>query len=471
MTEKNALNVDQQADHIPKFHSQQDRDLTMPILKGDFFVVTSAQNNTAYNKPVFDRLKLIAEINGGSLVIMPIKYNSVLDQLDRKNPRFHRDLEPFMINESIWLDRIGGVRLSASAILPTAKKPINSADQLNNGEMITIVASPRSQIKTLPRPKNGDHRWVYTSKTITDRNYTDSRIGEEMSNDHHFGGVAIWINPDGTIKHREIVFNDQGELAEDSDLAAVVLGDLHCEKMCHDSLDRALNEFDHAPIIAIHDSLDHMSRNHHNVGSGRFLYQMGKRSVIDDLNDTIRIINKIATKCDQVFMVRSNHDLALDQWLENKQYKPDLDPINAKTFYFLKYLVLETIDQGAESINVFKLAIDHMTDLLPISNKVIYGELDTSFKVSGFDLGSHGHLGISGSRGSPTAYKKFRSPMVTGHTHSPMRDGSHLVVGVTGSLEMGYNVGGSLWDRANVHIYTNETAVLRPYYAIGEAQY
>lgn len=87
------------------------------------------------------------------------------------------------------------------------------------------------------------------------------------------------------------------------------------------------------------------------------------------------------------------------------------------------------------------------------------------------ELGQHGHLGTGGARGSLQSFIKYRMPTITGHTHSPERAGQNLVVGVTGSLEMGYNKGGSKWDRANAFVFDNGLTTLEPLYAIGENQY
>lgn len=458
----------------PTFIGQGDRDTEIEVMSGDRFVIVAAQNNTLPHKSFYNLIDY-AKRHDAKLIVMPIKYTTTLESLERKKPTYHKDIAPYLLDQNVWLGWQGGVRLAVTAnILPSAVKPINAAMKLNNGESITVVASPRAQIKPLPRPKNGGvHRWAYTSRVITERHYTDSRIGDESSNDHYFGGVFIEIDHDNkTISHHEIDCDESGDITrEQYDRVAVVLGDLHCEKMCPHSLHRALDLIDYVPVIAVHDSLDHMSRNHHNIGSGRFLYQMGTRTVINDLTDTINILNRIAKKCDQLFMVRSNHDLALDQWLDSNHYNPNQDPLNAKIYHFLKYLILETIDDGADSINAFKIAAENVEDLPEIASNIIYGDLDESFTVCGVELGQHGHNGTGGARGSLASFKRMGNPTVTGHTHTPERDGNNLVVGVTGSLDMGYNKGGSTWDRANVDVFESGRSELVPYYSVGEAQY
>ena len=99
------------------------------------------------------------------------------------------------------------------------------------------------------------------------------------------------------------------------------------------------------------------------------------------------------------------------------------------------------------------------------------GKIDEENLCFGYDVGMHGHVGTGGARGSAVSFKKMRIKTVTGHTHSPFEDHNTVVVGVTGSMEMGYNKGGTTWDRANAIVYPNGTHQLIPTYAIGEVQY
>lgn len=461
------------------------RDNKMTVLEDGVYIISSAQNNTAPH-PTLKSLETLADVLDARLILMPIKYTTTLEGLERQTPRYDKAVKPYLLESNAWLGGRGLVRLAVEAnILPTAKQPINTAANLNSGEAMTIVASPKKQMKTLPRPKDGAHRWVYTTATCTQRHYTDTRAGEEGCNSHTFGALVVVV-ANGMISHAEIQADESGafyygmahyngdQITEIHKTPALVLGDLHCEKMCEMSLQRALGQIlTYQPEqVVLHDTLDFMSRNHHNRGSGRFLYQMGQRAVIDDLNDTVKIINRIAAETDQVFIVCSNHDLALDSWLDCPHYKADQDILNAKTYYFLKHAILEAIDDG-ESIVMMDLALSKLVDQLiePLADNVVFGRLDMSHKIQGFECGSHGHQGNGGARGSQRAFKMYQMPWISGHTHSPARDGDVLTVGVTGSLEMGYNKGGTTWDRANALVYPNQTAVLLPTYLIGETQY
>lgn len=474
----------EQAPLVPTFAGQAEhRDNDLKVLPCGRYLVTSAQNNTTPHSSFKNMLNLANEISA-EVLVMPIKYTTTLEQRERKEPTYHRDFLPYLVQDNAFIGSRSGVRLAVTAnILPTAKQPINTAKRLNAGEAITIVASPKAQTVTLPRPKGSAHRWAYTTRTATTRHYTESRAGDEAEQDHCFGALVVEVFDTGEIAHFEVIADEAGKLHHAvptsqgfQPVEAMILGDLHCEKMCVESLARTVQHIKkYKPNeIILHDTLDFMSRNHHNRNSGRFLYQMGSRTVIDDLASAIRVLNMIA-RCEsvkQVFIVASNHDDALSQWLDCPHYNADQDVLNAKTYYYLKHAILEHIDLGHDQLNVFDLACRKLADQVgELSDKIVFGHLDEQHQINGFECGQHGHLGSGGARGSQRTFRGYQMPMITGHTHSPARDFQTLTVGVTGSLEMGYNKGGSAWDRSNALIFESGQAVLCQTYLINELQY
>lgn len=455
------------------------------------YIVTAAQNNTTPH-PSLKTLEAVARDLDAELLIMPIKYTTTLQGLERKKPSYHADVKKHLLDgEDIWLGGEGDVLLATTCqILPTAKQPINSAEQANTGESMTIVASPKRQLKTLARQANGSHRWAYTTSVCTNIHYTDSRAGRDATSEHSYGGLFIEVK-DGFITHRRLVSDDSGVIIDNSSVyfpngdveaycdvfneqPVVVLGDLHCEKMCNDSFSRAIDWTAgvNPRLIVLHDALDFMSRNHHNRDDWTFLYQMQERQVIDDLRDVIDHINEIATIA-PVYIVESNHDLALDRWLRDTRYDVRKDPQNAHTFHALCLAYLESLDNGTfEDLAKLDLALLALSDKLPeLSPNVEFGQVDKEKFIYGYELSMHGDKGTGGARGSKNALKKMRIKSVTGHTHSPLEDCDTVTVGVTGSLYMGYNKGGTAWDRANAVIYPNSTHQLVPMYLIGETQY
>jgi len=132
---------------------------------------------------------------------------------------------------------------------------------------------------------------------------------------------------------------------------------------------------------------------------------------------------------------------------------------------------MDHIDNSEERLNVFDLACRELSDQVgELPENIQFGHLDQQFKINGVECGQHGHNGSGGARGSARTFKGYQMPIITGHTHSPQKNGNQVTVGVTGSLEMGYNKGGSAWDRANALILESGIILLVPVYKINEPQ-
>ena len=84
--------------------------------------------------------------------------------------------------------------------------------------------------------------------------------------------------------------------------------------------------------------------------------------------------------------------------------------------------------------------------------------IDESFSVKNIELGIHGHVGVHGSRSSPTQLKNLPIRSVTGHSHTPNRVDGSLTVGTLTHMRVGYNKGASGWLASNVVIYPNGKA-------------
>ena len=91
-------------------------------------------------------------------------------------------------------------------------------------------------------------------------------------------------------------------------------------------------------------------------------------------------------------------------------------------------------------------------------NKVKTLGLDDSYRVLGWELGMHGHIGANGSRGSANQFKLMNTKTITGHTHQPIKLDGHMSVGTMTHLRVGYNKGLSSWMQTNILIYPDGKA-------------
>lgn len=428
-------------------------------LEGDRPVIVYAvQNNAVICLPVMETIRRVADEMDAEILPCRIGYivDKDRDSLDHVPADTYRD--PF------W---IGGHLVLAGDVIPTAKKPINHAKLASNGRKLTILPHTRQQAESLPRAKGSPESWAITTGSATLPRYRQGRAGSEAHADHCLGFTIV--EPDGSFKqvqldengigyHAGIRFSPQG--ITDQSGGVLVLGDIHAEKMDHAFLNKTAILIDtiKPDHIVIHDLFDMTSRNHHNRQSGLFIASQGDRTVADDLQDAIDVLDEIqgANTDAMIHIVNSNHDRALDTWLDDPSVDPRKDAANLPLWCDLQKLRYQIAMAGNPLPVTLESAITIFTDEIDGAH---YGKTvqflgeDESLLINGVEYGQHGDRGINGARGGYTAFEKLGSCYVIGHSHSGYKNGKRVAVaGVTGSLDMGYNKGASSWSHSHVFI-------------------
>lgn len=442
-------------------------------------IVTAAQNNTAVHDGFFDNLKAYADYLNADLIVVPFHYNTeafsgVSGSEGKGSPNLYDEkIRPYLMPADHWLGYTFGPYIAASVnVLPTAKLPVNAAEKVIGNAAAAIVGSTKQQCKTLPRLKGQSIRWIWTTGACTMRHYVKGRAGAEAEADHVFGALIIQADPESLewnirnlqARNSDGSFFDLGYLVKDNavslrqDLDRVfVAGDIHAEKCSDESLDLMLESVSAMALdsvgLVVHDLHDFTSRNHHNRQSGAFLASMLGETVKKDLQvvaDTLTTLSE-AAGVNSIYVVESNHDQALDRWLDDPKYDPRTDPVNAALYYKINAAKYELIENKQPIGPILPLALEVIGAQYP-EDMVNWLQVDQSCELLGSECGIHGHNGPNGARGNPVSFAKLGVRMVTGHTHSPSMIGGVSTAGVTGDLDMGYNVGPSSWDQAGVLI-------------------
>jgi hypothetical protein len=451
---------------------------TMPVIETDQpVIVTSAQNNTACSS-VFNQLKALAEFLNAKLIVLPVYYNKTAyaPSVESEDERFNDAVKPYLVDADTWLFKRGAVRLAAeAAVLPTAKLPINAAAALlSNGEQFCVVPSPKQQYKTLPTLDSSNIPKAWTTGGCTQFNYVRGRAGSEAEQQHVFGGVLFTQDDSGAINSTNIRQADDGTinlyLAETRELIQVgadlfvssveprtaqcKLGDLHCEVYDPVQWSKALDLVSSVKpaFVAVDDVLHFSTRSHHNRNNAKHLYVSRNESVENDLRQVINQLNELAAIV-PVFVTESNHNSALDNWIHDTSLKIDYDSHNAKLYHLIKWLVMDSLDEGHHDKNALEVALSQadLTNLPELSERVEFGRMDVPKIGVKYDCSQHGHKGQNGSAANPNQMSKWGLFLITGHTHSPSIIGNVFTTGVAGKLNQGYNRGGaSSWDHAHV---------------------
>lgn len=439
------------------------------------YVLTSAQNNTDVNNDMVESLLTFCKENDAKLLVGKLTYNkNGFCQPDISNTH---DLwyDPKIKNKIVSGHICIGEKfhfLADANILPTAKNPITGFSGIIQSGEIAILPATKISLKTEAALKGNKIKILLSTGTVTKQNYIMRKIGAVSAIEHNIGAVFIDTEKN-EFRHLEqmegfIGFYDLNKCYSvadseiiDGHVSALQLGDIHAEKIEDSNLENAIQLIKQLkPLnLVIHDLCDFSSRNHHNIKDCSFLHvqHVNNATVKNDLKSVSKVLDKLASNIfdynGNVHIVESNHDLAINTWLKNSDFK--IDPVNAVTYLSCMLALYKYQEKtGNSNFNMLKWAYKEIGKG-KFADKIIFHETDESIMISRIEMGNHGHNGINGSRGSPAQFRNLGVAMNTGHTHSPCITGKVYTAGVTASLEMGYNLGASSWAIAHIVTYEN----------------
>lgn len=448
-------------------------------LSGNKFVITSAQNNTYVHNDFLKSLENYCTLNNAQLLISTFVYDKSGFQTgekvkgNEKNYWYDPKILKYRCDESIQLAD-GLVFCGELNILPTDINPLGGfynylADQSG------IVPHAKLQMESLPSPKHSNARLMYTTGAVTQRNYIQKKTGQKSSWHHCFAAVVVEIDEGGDWFVRQLhAEQDTGEFYDltmkytpvgveiSEGVAAINYGDVHAAKLDDTVADISWgylgNKHSMLDILKprhqlVHDVLDQRARNHHNVKDPHFLFDMyhnKTESVKGEVEHTATILRSMKRDFSEVVVVESNHDLALKRWLKEQDYRRD--PINAIFFLELQLDEYYAIKNGDKDFSTFENAVIRVApDLCDLK----FLRTDESFVVAGVECGQHGHNGAGGARGNISQFRRMGVKFNLGHSHACGIKDAVYQAGVSGKLDMGYNVGGSAWTHSHIITYNN----------------
>ena len=207
--------------------------------------------------------------------------------------------------------------------------------------------------------------------------------------------------------------------------------------------------------VILHDVFDGDSISHHQMKDP--FIQFGKEvngtnSLEKEINSMIEGL-KPFEKYENVVIVRSNHDDFLDRWLKNEDWKKQ--PTSKNSILYMEYSAMLLRQYSKDPNNVKGVIPEIINKSYPKFKTLGRRE---SYTVNNWELGQHGDVGASGSRGSLLQFRKLNTKIVVGHYHSPGRKDGALAVGTSTNLRVGYNLGPSSWLQSHVLIHEDGKA-------------
>jgi hypothetical protein len=138
----------------------------------------------------------------------------------------------------------------------------------------------------------------------------------------------------------------------------------------------------------------------------------------------------------------SNHDVFLRRYIDSGDFM-----YNPQNFLFVATIIPEVLK---EKKPVLEIALSQIGQLPPNMRFLLEND---EFRVAGVNIGSHGHLGVSGSRGSVSQFDKQNFNQMSGHTHKPERQANAISVGTNSILNQRYMKGPGAHAHANGIVY------------------
>lgn len=435
------------------------------------FVVTYAANNTPVHGPTWASLMHYCEMNDAEMIVIPGRYRNP-SAMNRNEPEWYAaEVARYLIHEERWLN--GQVLvLGDLPIQPTASDPLASLEAHAQGKW-AIVGHPQMSMKMLAAPMDKTPGMLHSTGTVSDRiNYSSSKAGKKAALHHTFGALVVECVGERAYL-RELIAGDDGVVYDVVDgpkkyspkgvesvdqIEALVCGDEHVAV----SSDRVMGATYHygdsivntlkPKAIIRHDVLDFYSRNHHHVDQFQnYLKHLeGTDDVRAELEQTCEFLEATTPDFATSYVVRSNHDEALDRWI--KESNPRIDPRNAELFHELSLLAYREVKKTRKhSVNLLEA---YFREHIGLSDRVQFLDRDKSFSIGDVDVSCHGDKGANGGRGTLATYAKAAEKTVIGHSHTPGSKWGAWQVGHCMD-DADYQTGLSTWLNTHCAIWPN----------------
>jgi hypothetical protein len=420
------------------------------------FLITSAQSATPINKGLLREMEAYAEFIDAEILVIPFRYQnptSVFSKDQKDNEWWDSNIIKYLTLNRHNLNNAVSV-LSDVPIQPTATSPLLGLEGMT-GEHSCIVGHPRLELKTIPVMEGCRPKIMFTTGCCTKMNYTSSKAGKKGEFHHSFGFAIVEIKDDETFFFRQVSAKESGEFIDlfyhvkngvvnrETEVEACAMGDIHVAHVDERVVDITLNDLFKKlkpKKLFIHDIIDSQSISHHNLKNPFTLHQQemdGSNSLQKEIDEMLEWLEQI--KQYNVYIVKSNHDTHVDQFLESSDWRKMTTFKNA-----LPYMELATARLKGEAPNG---VIPYLINKKFPNFKCLTD--DCNITVKGVLMSVHGHKGASGSRGSLQQYSRLSTRSMTAHSHQIGRIGGAISVGCTCHLRVGFNTSFSGWINAH----------------------
>lgn len=446
------------------------------------YVCTSAQNNTGLHEACWRNLQALAAHDKALLLVASFTYaaGSRASVGQKKTAVETADAEewwdervvPHLVDRSVGLAP-GLVWCGELQILPTVARPLSGKESFT-GRASSIIPHVTFAVASVAAPKGQGAKLMFTTGTVTLRNYIQKTAGHKAEFHHGYGGLLVEVCDDGAWFVRQLNADSEGVIYDlDRRVAdgavtrghrpeCVVWGDIHARLLEDRQRDLGWGPGGILDTLrprsqVMHDFLDFRARNHHDRRDPWRVYakHVGRGLDVEaEISHAAGFLAFASRPWCETTVVASNHDEAIERWLKEEDYRED--PGNARFMLAAASAVYEAVQRGQNRFYVVEWAARRAARL----RRVRFLRRDEEFTVcpdaaGGIELGMHGDLGPNGARGGLLAFARTGQKCIVGHSHSAGLHQGAMQVGVMGPLDMGYNRGPSSWSHTSAIVYPN----------------
>jgi hypothetical protein len=447
------------------------------------YILTAAQDSTPIFAEFWESLLSYAHYMNAPIFVAGLTYQKGLyEDHAVATATYDKVLEKFMVYDRIqFTDDL--LLISDANVLPTTANPLAGWQTANRGGHV-VIPSTRIALESIPRMQDQPPRYAISTGCITRPSYTPRAAGRKALFHHTYGALLIEIDldgevffhhlcadEDGSFQHLDVIV-DGNKITLNNRVRSVVWGDIHHEQLDPQIAlstwgysttekrvvtDECLQTWLKPEYEFFEDTLDFRRRNHHDIHdphSRAKVHSKTNGNVEDEVREAAAFINAVARDGTFTTVVESNHDAAIARWLKN----PDgmFDAENAYYWHLLNSVWHRQIRANNDDFNVVHEALR----LAGLGDHIDFVGAGESRVIDGVEHGLHGDIGIGGTRGSPTQYRRFGVRTSTAHTHSPCILDGAFVAGVAARLFQGYNRGPTRWAHAHIIQYLNSKRAL-----------
>jgi hypothetical protein len=435
------------------------------IKKHKRFVITTAVVGCPVHEGFLDSIQTYCKHKDAMLLVLPAADPASAGEWN---------LDPDLGVESIVF---GDISLNSNLFLCSIKMsakqidPTTGLDRIGQRNGSFIYASPKQRLKFMP-VSNVKHPHAemttgaitlprYFSMDITEK-YMSERTAYIANHDHIMGAIVVEIEDKNKYHFRQIQADKDGSFVDLGDFyqgnkiskmyaEGLSMGDWHSGETDPNAVraTRELIDVVRPSKLFVHDGFNGLSINHHERHRQIRRAQLAKKGLLNleaELTWLAKDLDMMASwkYIKEIIMVKSNHDVFLDRWLDDGEYVDD--PQN----YSIGVDLAKAMKDGHDPL---KFAVESLG--LKAKDRVKWLTIDEDYFIARIQCGAHGHKGPKGSRGSLAGMEKAYGQSVTGHAHGPEILRGAWQNGTMSYLKLNYNEGPSDWVHSSTVIYPN----------------